>query len=1410
MAASVGHKVFLRAVCILLAATLLLASLPPFVPSAAAATWARTYPGTGNAYGKSIVRMTDDDLVVAGTLAGGLLVTRLSTEGDVRWSNTYGTGAVNADENLGAIACSPSGLLVFRGANLLRLNDSGTVRWAHTYSVYKPSDPYKSTRFTNAVQLPDGGFAVSGIVYPRVFLCRLTRDGEVVWVTEYPLAGNYDHRLVALPGGGLLLGGTTPNPTDQSTGTYKVKLLWLNDSGRVIRQLVYGDATGDPRKYAQMYTMTMTPTGPVLCQMRYSYKGNAGTNVTKLDTAGGVQWATWVGGGDLAMSGDVALWGIDAAADGSLLLAGDTSQVGEYGVQGFDGLAMKLSPSGDVTWLSTVDRGVFLVGGHPGAVVAMNDGGMAWAATSRRERALDSSVFVIRMGADGTAGKLNSYLTQVDISNARFVWIEHPTMSSKPATGTPQPLACDASDLEATPSDAGLTGTEVEGMTLAKLTLVPLYPADPSAPSSIMQGGTMYRYYTVLDAEGETVKGLELSYRGPFSTTTLTATSDEHGEIVFSLVVPRNEKPKHWDNTLTIDRVRVNGLRGVLASRPDFATDVLPLSWSTNWMMGAGIAGKAGLGIGAGLFGAAGQAGGMVLSRTEADPAWDGKGSMLITDSMTTEAAIGAQTTPGEGRFGTVEIKGPEASARVTLGTFVDFATLFNKPSECSTAQKLMAALALLLGVSQVATAGATTAMGVAQSAIAAALSGEIEMEHLAGGLSLGVSGDAAAVSLALVKRGKTPAGATATKSIGGVTIGKAGAGEKFLLSITGYPGAGELSGKAAAEMSASFSVLEALGYSVLGWSNANSVSAEVVVDPLNTSFERFVTTMSVPPGDSGEAQETSLTVDNSVLGVVGAATGAVIGQLMALAPTDTPATDTRIVLSKEFAGELLRGVVNAVASVAIPYEHVVTRDKTPTSIEVGLGVSVGGTGVDLAVKPTWGRYQSYPLERGVFVPMDKDLRIGRMVKLESYPASLFSTQVDTLGSVIVELLKVVGELLSKVWDIATGWLSSAADTLFSVGSGLGSAIGGGATTVFQKGTSIILSPFTVKPGVFPVFVAASTTRRVTLIGTPSAEGSFAIGGTYILEPENGTLSKPASLTISCSAAELGTRKPASLSIYRYDPAARLWSPLATKYDSTKQTFSAQITQMGGYCVGADTEPPVVEILLPAGTPAVAASPTPQLTVSCRDAGSGVAPESLAFLLNGQPLTATWSPAERTATMFVTEPLAEGKHSLLVRAVDGGGNVTNASLPFEVRLAPGRPTLTLEGAAASRVDLRFAQEGERPVASFALWRSEPSVGPVYQRVATVASPTGNYRDADVRPGASYQYMATGLTAQGIEGPPSDVLQVTVPGKPDAQGDDDPGTTASSVLLWFLLGLAAVVAVLVSVVVTRIAARRRTK
>ena len=217
--------------------------------------------------------------------------------------------------------------------------------------------------------------------------------------------------------------------------------------------------------------------------------------------------------------------------------------------------------------------------------------------------------------------------------------------------------------------------------------------------------------------------------------------------------MPRSTEPQHVDSTLTIDRVRIEGRRGALTAAPDFATDVLPLSWSTNWMMGTGMAGKAGLGLGGGVFGTAEQTAGMVVTRTEADPANDGDGSLAVADSLSTEVALGIQGDAGSFRLLVVKAKALDASLKATMGTFADFATLFDEPEESSISEKLMAALTLLVGVEHCASAGVTTLLSVAESAIVSALSGDVDMEHLTGGISAGISGDLSLLSLKLSEK---------------------------------------------------------------------------------------------------------------------------------------------------------------------------------------------------------------------------------------------------------------------------------------------------------------------------------------------------------------------------------------------------------------------------------------------------------------------------------------------------------------------------------------------------------------------------------------------------------------------------------------------------------------------------------
>jgi hypothetical protein len=104
-----------RNVCLLLVLVLITATAPRVVELDAASTWARTYRGSEDSIGKGVVHMQGGDIIVAGTLgATSIVVTRLSPEGDVRWSNTYETGGATLGQDIvSVIACTPGGMLVF-------------------------------------------------------------------------------------------------------------------------------------------------------------------------------------------------------------------------------------------------------------------------------------------------------------------------------------------------------------------------------------------------------------------------------------------------------------------------------------------------------------------------------------------------------------------------------------------------------------------------------------------------------------------------------------------------------------------------------------------------------------------------------------------------------------------------------------------------------------------------------------------------------------------------------------------------------------------------------------------------------------------------------------------------------------------------------------------------------------------------------------------------------------------------------------------------------------------------------------------------------------------------------------------------------------------------------------------------
>lgn len=145
--------------------------------------------------------------------------------------------------------------------------------------------------------------------------------------------------------------------------------MWVTADGKVTRSQAYYDSTQPTSSYGQLMNMAVTSEGPVLCQYRFS-RGCFGTNVVKLDAAGNVAWTTWVGGLRHGGPLEASLWGIDVGPAGSLVLVGATTEFSGRDEYGYDGMAEKLSPEGEVLWISTIDRQIFMSAGHAGTSVA--------------------------------------------------------------------------------------------------------------------------------------------------------------------------------------------------------------------------------------------------------------------------------------------------------------------------------------------------------------------------------------------------------------------------------------------------------------------------------------------------------------------------------------------------------------------------------------------------------------------------------------------------------------------------------------------------------------------------------------------------------------------------------------------------------------------------------------------------------------------------------------------------------------------------------------------------------------------------------------------------------------------------------------------------------------------------------
>jgi hypothetical protein len=184
---------------------------------AAQTSWRRTYGGLGTEAATQVATTSDDGYLVTGTCgsfgngASDIYLLRLDAEGEVIWSRTYGSVAVDQgaavavlDDGLAVAGSSAVGGIGGYDFVLVRADENGEVLWQRNYGT-------EDWDLCHTMIALEDGFILGGISYGdgapegQGFLVRTDLNGDVLWTTRtqeelgascQALAVNSDGRVV--------------------------------------------------------------------------------------------------------------------------------------------------------------------------------------------------------------------------------------------------------------------------------------------------------------------------------------------------------------------------------------------------------------------------------------------------------------------------------------------------------------------------------------------------------------------------------------------------------------------------------------------------------------------------------------------------------------------------------------------------------------------------------------------------------------------------------------------------------------------------------------------------------------------------------------------------------------------------------------------------------------------------------------------------------------------------------------------------------------------------------------------------------------------------------------------------------------------------------------------------------------